>query len=72
VAPDGGLLTKNCMPAGVPNFVTDGTDGQYYYDTLVTDLDEKGTWSWQGYLAMPTWTGWTDIDTFEVHPNLTA
>lgn len=25
-------------------FVTDGTDGQFYYDTAAVDFDENGTW----------------------------
>lgn len=66
LAPDGGLLTKTAT------FTTDGSNGQIYYDSLVTDFDEKGVWSWQGYLEMPTWDGYTDIDTFVVYPNLTA
>ena len=66
VAPDGGLLTK----AGT--FTVAGADGKYYYDSLVTDFDEKGVWSWQGYLEMPTWNGYTDISTFTVYANLAA
>ena len=72
LAPDGGLLSKDCMPGGVGNFVTDGTDGQFYYDTLAADIDEKGEWSDQGYVELPTGAWHSDKETWEAHPNLTA
>ena len=72
LAPDGGLLTKNCMPGGVGNFTTDGTDGSFYYTSLATDFDEKGTWHDQGHVTLPTGEWHTDKEPFEVYPNLTA
>ena len=72
LAPDGGLLTKDCMPGGVGNFVTDGTDGQFYYVTLVGDIDEKGVWSDQGYVVLPSGAWHSDIATWTAYANLTA
>ena len=50
--------------------VTDGTDGKVHYVTVAGDLDRAGTWSVQGYLEMPGWTGRTKVDTFPVGGNL--
>lgn len=36
------------------SFVTDGTDGRIYYDTIVTDLDELGAWKLAAHVVGPT------------------
>lgn len=51
-------------------FVTDGTDGELEYTTVADDLDEVGSWRLQVYIVMPSWTGRSDIGSFEVHKNL--
>jgi len=64
--PPGGAATLS----KTATFVTDGTDGQLYYDTLNTDLSVIGAWKLQVYIAMPSWTGHSDIGTFTVYENL--
>jgi hypothetical protein len=53
------------------SFTTDGTDGQMEWATgVVGDLDEAGSWEWQGRIVMPSWEGKTSILTFDVVANL--
>jgi len=51
-------------------FTTDGTDGKIQYTTVSGDLDERGNWSIQAKVVMPSGTWYSDIYTFEVHGNL--
>lgn len=51
-------------------FLTDGTDGKIYYDTVAGDLDEAGQYKLQGRVSLPSGTYYTDIYTFQVHCNL--
>jgi hypothetical protein len=62
--PSGTTVTKTA------NFVTDGTDGQLYYDTVSNDLDESGTWKLQCRVASASNDKKTDFSTFVVHQNL--
>ena len=52
-------------------FTSDGSDGQMEWaTTTTTDLDQAGTWKWQGRVVMPSWEGKTSILEFEVIANL--
>lgn len=51
-------------------FVSDGTDGQIKYVTVSGDLDEAGTWQIQAQVTISTNTWNSDVQNFEVHPNL--
>jgi len=50
--------------------MTDGTDGQIYYDAILGDLDEVGNYKIQGKVTITSGTFYTDIQTFKVHCNL--
>ena len=50
--------------------LTDGSDAKIVYVTVSGDIDRKGTWSVQGYIQMPGWSGRSNIDTFPVGGNL--
>lgn len=62
--PDGTLTTK---PAA---FKTDGTDGILQYTTVADDLDMTGFWTIQAYVVLTSWTGHSDVSSFQVHANL--
>lgn len=62
--PSGASVTKS----GV--FITDGTDGGLMYVTEANFLDELGDWQFQCYATLGTWTGHSDIHSFEVEENL--
>ena len=62
--PSGTKLTKTAA------YSTDGTDGKIYYNTVVDDLDEAGTYKLQGKVVISDGTFYTDITTFKVHRNL--
>jgi hypothetical protein len=50
--------------------LTNGLDGQVYYDTVSGDLDDAGLYKLQARVFMPSGTYYTDIQTFQVHCNL--
>lgn len=58
--PSGEKLTKTAT------FLTDGTDGVIYYDSISGDLDEVGLWRIQAILD----TFHSNISTFKVYRNL--
>jgi|TARA_R110000765_G_scaffold106977_1_gene197694 hypothetical protein len=62
--PSSNKLTKSAT------FSSDGTDGKMYYNTIVDDLDEIGTYEIQGKVVVTDGTFYTDIQTFKVHRNL--
>jgi DUF4097 and DUF4098 domain-containing protein YvlB len=62
--PDGSLLTV------VGTFLTDGTDGKVYYDTVSGDIDQIGYWKVQGKVTFPTGLFYSDIHKFQVYSNL--
>jgi len=62
--PDGSVLTKTA------SLTTDGTDGKMQYASQSGDLSVSGSWRLQGYLVLASWTGRTDVHTFEVHSNV--
>ena len=62
--PNGTVITNTA------GFTTDGEDGLIYYRTISGDLSVSGTYEVQGYIAMPTFTGYSTINTFEVYDNL--
>jgi hypothetical protein len=51
-------------------FVTDGTNGQIYYDAVDGFLATVGEWEMQAYIVMPTGTWYSDITRFDVVDNL--
>jgi len=61
--PSGELLTVDC------SFVDDGTDGQLKYD-FDDELDEPGAWSVQAYIELTTWQGHSEVEFFDVSPNV--
>jgi hypothetical protein len=58
--PDGSVVTKTA------SLVTDGTDGQFYYDSVEGFLDAAGAWSAEGYIEKPSWQGHTSRIKFSV------
>lgn len=62
--PSGTLLTKAAV------FKTTGTDGVLQYTTVSGDLNEKGVWSLQVYIELPTGKWHSDRQNFTVHENL--
>lgn len=44
--PSEAVLTKTAT------FTTDGTDGKFEFATVSGDLDEAGTYQWQGYVVV--------------------
>lgn len=52
-------------------FVTDGTDGKLYYDTVAGDIDVDGVWKVQTYYEMTTFKGYTEaVEIFLANLNL--
>jgi hypothetical protein len=62
--PSGTKVTKSA------SFFTTGTDGILTYTTVSGDLDEIGTWQFQGYVVIGTNEFTSTIDTFKVERNL--
>lgn len=62
--PDGNNSEKTAI------FTTDGTDGKIQYTTIAGDLDERGNWSIQAKIVMPSGTWYSDVSVFQVHENL--
>ncbi len=48
------------------DFVTDGSDGQVQYTSLLDDLDIAGRWSLEGEITLPTGTFRSDRVRFDV------
>jgi len=44
--------------------------GMGYVEMISNDLDQAGTWQWQGRIVMSSWEGKTSILSFEVVDNL--
>ena len=62
-------------PAGVTTtftatFLTDGTEGKIYYETVSGDLNVAGLWKTQGKVEVSSGTYRSDIHSFRVHSNL--
>ena len=64
--PPGGGATKE----KAATFVTDGSDGKIYYDSVAGDLDVQGTWQIQGRIVLPSGTWHTELGNIAVAPNL--
>lgn len=62
--PDGTVLTKTAT------FLTDGTEGIIYYDTVSGDLDQSGFYKIQGYIEISGGSYYGSISTFKVFCNL--
>jgi hypothetical protein len=54
----------------IATFTTNGIDGKIQYTTISGDFDERGNWSIQAKVVLPSGTWYSDIYTFEVHGNL--
>jgi len=52
------------------SFTTDGTDGKIQYATISGDIDEAGTWQYQGKVTIGSNVWYTEIAEFEVFENL--
>jgi hypothetical protein len=62
--PDGNNSEK------VASFTTDGTDGKIQCTTITGDLDQRGNWSIQAKVVMPSGTWYSDVSVFQVYENL--
>ncbi len=62
--PDGTILTKTAT------FLTDGTDGIIYYDTIAGDLDQSGIYKVQGAVSIGGGAYKGSKSTFKVECNL--
>lgn len=62
--PDG---TVTVYPA---DFLTDGSDGIIYYDTVNGDLDQSGIYKIQGYIEIEGGTYKGSVQTFRINCNL--
>lgn len=51
-------------------FLTDGVDGQIYYDTVEGEMPVEGIYQVQGFIRTPTWEDHTARGTFEVAEHL--
>lgn len=51
-------------------FLTDGTDGKVYYDTVDEDVDKVGYWKVQGVVNFTDGKFYSDIHKFQVFDNL--
>jgi hypothetical protein len=49
--------------------IIDGTK-LMFVTTLITDLDQAGTWDVDAYIEIPGWKGHSDIDHFDVSRNI--
>ena len=52
-------------------FISDGTDGKIFYDTLTGDLDEEGSWTIQARVVFSGGDWKSKKKGFFVHGNLT-
>jgi len=65
VAPNGVRVAQ------ASTFLTDGTDGVHYYDTLAGDLSLPGVWLTQSYVELSGGAVIpTSVTTFDVRDNL--
>jgi len=62
--PDGTIIEESAT------FLTDGTDGKIYYDTISTDLDLSGTYKVQGEVSINGGTYRGSVSSFSVKCNL--
>lgn len=62
--PDGSDLIKTA------SLITDGTDGNIRYTTIVGDLDQVGTWQIQAKVDFTASVFSTDIQKFKVYRNI--
>lgn len=53
-------------------FYTDGSDGIIQYTTVSGDLDTAGIWRIQAYIVTPSGNWKTDVQQFEVYPNIAS
>lgn len=51
-------------------FLTDGSDGKVYYDTVAGDLDQSGLYKIQGAIIINSGTYKSSIQVFRVECNL--
>jgi len=48
------------------------SSGIMYYDTVAEDLDEVGVYKMQGKITLPSGSFYSNIVSFQVHPNITV
>lgn len=51
-------------------FLTDGTDGIIYYDTILGDLDTVGTYKIQAKIITAAGTFYSEVSDFRVYCNI--
>lgn len=52
------------------SFVTDGTDGKIYYETVSGELNIAGTWKTQGKIVISGGTYRSPVQSFRVNNNI--
>jgi len=62
--PSGTTVTQTAV------FSTDGTDGKLKYTFQSGDLDETGTWEFQGNITSPSGSWNTEVSSFSVAKNI--
>jgi len=62
--PTGTTLEKSAI------FLTTGTDGKIYYDTIANDLSTSGNWKVQGYVETPAGKWHSAVASLKVEANL--
>ena len=62
--PDDEVIERNAL------FVSDGTNGQVYYNIINGDFDEAGYYKIQAKVTFVGGIFYTNIHTFQVHCNL--
>jgi hypothetical protein len=62
--PDATTTTKS------GSFVTNGTDGKFYYTTIAGDIDQAGAWQAQAYIVTGSFVGYSMPVAFTVNDNL--
>lgn len=62
--PDRTTVTKSAL------FLTDGTDGMLYYETIAGDIDLPGWWRVQAAFTLGGWIGKSSVEQFYVEKNI--
>ena len=62
-------------PSGVTtsftaSFLTDGSEGKIYYDTVSGDISSAGLWKIQGLVLIGGGTYYTTVESFRVYTNI--
>ena len=66
VKPSGEHIVVSLVNSTKSSDTKDGTDGRVEYVTVVGDLDQKGTYHWQLFFNLTSWSGNSQSGTFTV------